>query len=712
MQVDKRPGFEPYGWRLGSARPPQNHPKYILDVEKWTVRLFKDCWEDGSILRTSGYGAISYSWGAWKDRSRTSASLYSAHEYPQFDIGVDDREGHANVPLRWEFPVVNTIINGKLDLEEEQFNIYDIKKMFESMGKRFVWWDWACIPQKLPKELVGHPIENDVTDEMNKMRAVYPYSTSGSIWAHTVDWTKASPLKTALEICGDHLSTLNWLDRPVALIYKIVDALSDAHMAEEWFRSLWCFQEGVLFTHPDRPQGSIITGALFRDIHGDTLKISTDAMGCGIGHLVLVATRIVQSIISVLQLRVEEPPVRSTGGYHPPEETGYGGRVEYYEPGDPQWWSLKAWCSNPAYEQPARAMVNRLMATGLINMQAQHPLSLLNARLGRYPAPWSSDMDVEVNTIIGALEVDIQKYLDEVKAVVDKSTENIPKEEQKAMKKEIEAAMIPTLREGMLSELFKYYQWRMLLFATPRRIDAMHPVGPNLVGVWSDLVKVPRYRPIVNTPFTALETFFQTELENRYNPPKLRFEGDQVKDETTGRGFVPSDALPKLAYDPKSKLLVLQQFPATNRKMKPGLDLESGDMPYKLFQLSQYAAPLWKKCMFYGQSLTGGSFVPAFQFVSWAEWPIVFGANVVLVPLEYTRIFPSGPLREPVLRLRCVVLSNYGEGNYPQLEDGKLDGLQKAVFVGVADIEGGDQEEHFINLERGNLELANDVIIY
>ncbi|KXJ89018.1 hypothetical protein Micbo1qcDRAFT_165793, partial [Microdochium bolleyi] len=187
------------------VKPPMDHPKYLLDTERWQIRLFESCWrEHGTDLQDWGYGSISYAWGNWNDRNgRTAADSKNYPDgYPTFDIGEDSKRNR----LDWMFPIVNKIVNHKHDPSTEQFTIHDVRKTLKSLGTRFVWWDWACIPQNIRDDgPEKHPLADVKQEEMNKMRFVYPYSTRTIMWMHNVDWDRASPLKTAVQTCADLL---------------------------------------------------------------------------------------------------------------------------------------------------------------------------------------------------------------------------------------------------------------------------------------------------------------------------------------------------------------------------------------------------------------------------------------------------------------------------------------------------------------------------
>ncbi|KXJ89019.1 hypothetical protein Micbo1qcDRAFT_165794 [Microdochium bolleyi] len=369
------------------------------------------------------------------------------------------------------------------------------------------------------------------------------------------------------------------------------------------------------------------------------------------------------------------------------------------------------------------------MATGLVGMVSYKPLSLLNARLGRYPSARNSDMEIEVNSAIGALDVDVSEYLDAANATAKKEKDDISpkldasKREQDEIK--IDAAIQPFVREGMLAELFKHYQWRMLLLATPRRALASKNLTPaSQPGLWSELVKVPRHRPIITTPFTALENFMTTSLADRFHPPSFRYKDNPLYLEQVICGHYAGAgiALPKLEYLHDLKLLVMRHANPEvcgvgEEKQQQEQEEDSHDatqMPFKLFDLKRYENPLWTKCMFYGHTTNNGSFAPTFQLVEWSRWEAVLGQDIVLVPLEYTGEGSGGEWQKRI-RLRCVVLSNFAGGTGALSKDqqggAKVENVGRALFVGVVDIEGEGRDDA-VDIEAANIDLVGDVIIY
>jgi hypothetical protein len=305
--------------------------------------------------------------------------------------------------------------------------------------------------------------------------------------------------------------------------------------------------------------------------------------------------------------------------------------------------------------------------TGLVFYIAQSPLSLLNARWNREPGQYSQLADIEVNTVIGALEVNIKEYQEQAKDLLLDDRLSIH-------------------REGMLLEIFKIYQWRMLLFATkPRQPSAtIKAVWPSLVEVKDKGQKAP--------VFTSLEYFLSSvHLAQRFKPPPTKYVGEPAP----APPRVPTNQfdLPILEYSRERQYLILHGLPG-----------------FRVFDLQTYTEnkPMWTKCMFYTHegNMGHGVFAPGFKTVPFGGWEKVFGAKSVLVTVEYLPKMGSNMMPwERVNRLRCVVLNNFGppaDLNYPSTTATKFAG----TFVGVVDIEGAPK------LEDGTVELKENVALF
>lgn len=335
---------------------PIDRPKYLLDLYKWEICLFDDCWNDYyRELKKNGYAAISYAWGKWKDRTEFAHDDPGAAPlYPTFNIGKDPKDTTKN--LSWVFPIVRA----QPGLPEEQFTIRDVRHTLNTMGLRYVWWDWACIPQgfvdpeKSQEFQIHEALRSVAEQEVNKMRYVYPHSKRGTIWAHNIRWSDDSALKTAISTCCNYYA-MGGTTRTLGQVQEIVSALQEANKEEVWLQSLWCFQEGVLYSHPDRQPD--VSGGVFRDHDGKTLKVVSPRLEGDLWDLVTVASTIGATIINILRYRAEAPT----------EDLFRDDPVT--DPGIPV---FQVWCFNPANEESARLMmdnlVRKLMALGYVHL--------------------------------------------------------------------------------------------------------------------------------------------------------------------------------------------------------------------------------------------------------------------------------------------------------------------------------------------------------
>lgn len=343
---------------LPQARLPVERPKYLLDAQLYQIRTFDDCWNDRDHhLRENGYGAISYAWGRWKVRQGDHAYVREGdnvqiRRYPTFSIGNDNN--NPTNPLSWCFPTVRQ--NPRTPTSPEQFTVEAAVRTINSMGMRFVWWDWACIPQgewpaapgavNVPNpNFVIHPnLIPIVQQEMNKMRFVYPNSKRGIIWAHNIKWADDSALKIALRLCCDYSSTTRLADKKLNEVQNVVTALESVNQAEAWFTSLWCFQEAVLFSHPDRHAD--LGSGIFRDANGASLLVTSPRGEADLWDLVVVASGITSTIVNILRFKAEAP------GRNPYPTSS----IPFASP------NFRTWCINDANRIAARLLLDRIVS--------------------------------------------------------------------------------------------------------------------------------------------------------------------------------------------------------------------------------------------------------------------------------------------------------------------------------------------------------------
>ena len=305
-----------------STKPPKEEwPTFILDLgekpgDTWTIRYFEEYesqfWDD----KIGGwkYSAISYAWGYWHDKRPTvkwnePTTATKQTSYPAFD---------PKITTTWLFPVVNK--NYKTPFIDFQdpidpiFTPVDVKKTLTALGTRFVWWDWACVPQGPWQDLQAKKLPNpqpspspqtllDIqTQEVDKMRIVYPYSLNGCLWLHETTWVRDTksmkgPVQLLLEyIISIHSVTYRRLT--VDAVEAFYGLLLAAQNSQASLVSVWSFQEGVLFGDSKRPsvlpdsKGGASSTCLILDHNGQAFGNHLDGLATGQGDYVqdIVAT--------------------------------------------------------------------------------------------------------------------------------------------------------------------------------------------------------------------------------------------------------------------------------------------------------------------------------------------------------------------------------------------------------------------------------------
>ncbi|MCJ1338622.1 hypothetical protein MMC09_003911 [Bachmanniomyces sp. S44760] len=232
---------------------------------QWTIHCLEDFVKvpaNKTLFETNGYGAISYAWGF----------EYKGKPIPNHPL-TDPIPSMPDPKYKWEFPQCALL-----------FNLNDIRRVFKTMQKRFVWWDHACIPQQdlskgYPAPALTPLLSTVRSEEVAKQKATYELADVGAVWIHRIEWNKDPMIKKVLlaapSVNVKELKDLNALystfnytqavipqtaraylveafkKPPTAASWKtaIVDFLEQlAKVKEEdkWFSSLWSFQEGVL----------------------------------------------------------------------------------------------------------------------------------------------------------------------------------------------------------------------------------------------------------------------------------------------------------------------------------------------------------------------------------------------------------------------------------------------------------------------------------
>lgn len=279
--------------------------------------------------------------------------------------------------------------------------------------------------------------------------------------------------------------------------------------------------------------------------------------------------------------------------------------------------------------------------------------------MGRIPNAYSGALDIDVMTLLGAVDVDIK---DDIKAA--ESLQQPAKDQ--------------TIRKAFLRKLVDTYQWRMLYSAVERRIWAA-----DMKAFWPTLVDTDKFKR--RPQFAALDTHVGSAyLQSLYGPRRPNppaFPKDQP-------------ALPELevAHSDTQEILV---------KPRPG---------YKFYNLKTPPPPakpdpVYSSCTFYGldptsfsnKSPEGNPMPNLVQYLKLgpSDWRPLFGDKVLLLPIQY---LPDTDLPFPLApRTRCVVVRDWQAVRGPTPLAGaaslgdpvEVSEIERVgVFAGIADIEG------------------------
>ncbi|MCJ1389760.1 hypothetical protein MMC18_002617 [Xylographa bjoerkii] len=669
---------------LGAADPVV--PVFILNYREWKIQKYVDVAND--VQKEGGYGIISYAWGKWHDQSKWM--LPGSPGYPAFDLGVDA----ANKPLPgWVFPVLHKLKteNLRVFLTEEILTITDFRKALASLGTKYVWWDWAGIPQGLdkpkdPKQIVQSNIPYYVPEvwedikgqEVNKMRLIYPRSLRGCLWWHQTEWSRGNKVTSPVEELLDCIEAMAISKTPltISMVNNYVTALEKARNWEMSLQSLWSFQEGVLFGHakrildksPTRLDGQRLLPSVLLDRYGRPQgpKVSGDnqrpPFQYGQADLadIFTTTSTIASAIAGALVATNKAKVSDFEG----------------------------WCMDAKNEGEARKMLSELIRSGMVGYTYDNPLPLLEARFGRTWMPWNQDVDVSVNALIGALSVDIGETGKEARGIKEiKTAESLseaiqqlqktgtkaPTEAQLGPAKAVakaagEAAELALMKSVFIDTLFKIYQWRMLLLA--RGSPTINRGG---TGFWVTLIG--RDRP----QFASLEAYLGSDKLSQVYGPDIQRNPAQ----------------------PVGMITNLPQLDIPNGAMKATLTLKANHQYIACrFKDQKTSPPGWTKCIFYSyvasNDPTLGGTVKAVE-IPFAKHQDSFGSSTdtLVLPIENVD-HHSAPAQENVISklqskisrfvlgapdsiknpTRCAILTQYDPND------------SIALFWGIGDFEG------------------------
>jgi hypothetical protein len=259
----------------------------IIKVQRLSI-------DDKQALLNQGWGAISYAYGADARKTGEIRPNYKSEENPPTPRDDDLKKILTCLPK-----IMKPKVDPKSTTEVDQYvwDLKEIKKVFWSMKKRFLWWDLACVPQV--DYMLNPPMSDErkraMDAEVAKQKYVYGPATAGAIWLLKADFTKeddkirsvfrGAPLFDLKELeagLPDADKAKTWLTSILgtgsmeswasfeAALKSFLSAIDKITSADLSFSSIWCFQESKLMG----PQ-------IFVDRNGNRLdwdrKVANDA---------------------------------------------------------------------------------------------------------------------------------------------------------------------------------------------------------------------------------------------------------------------------------------------------------------------------------------------------------------------------------------------------------------------------------------------------
>ncbi|RAH67893.1 uncharacterized protein BO66DRAFT_430210 [Aspergillus aculeatinus CBS 121060] len=174
-------------------------PRWLLDLQQWRIVPYTDIPQ--RILDGEGYGVVSYTWGYIVDGGKPAS---------------DPPQG-----LLWDVPAV------------KGWTLAKARQVMETIGTRYIWWDWMHIYGKAKKSIV---------------------------WLHATCWERDSAIKDLLHlrIPDDKPREDEDNQTPAELeehTNSLMRLLKQAHETERWTCSGWTLQEGVLLHETELVDG-------------------------------------------------------------------------------------------------------------------------------------------------------------------------------------------------------------------------------------------------------------------------------------------------------------------------------------------------------------------------------------------------------------------------------------------------------------------------
>ncbi|KAM5458499.1 hypothetical protein MaudCBS49596_000413 [Microsporum audouinii] len=307
-----------------------NFPRWLLDLEKWAIRPYQEIQEE--LGGKPEYGIISYTWG-------------------KYAIGI---QNPADLPqgIMWDVPLVSA------------FSLNEAQRVMKSMKRRYVWWDWMCVPQGRAPDL-SNDLLRAKGEEIGKQMAIYRGATSSIVWVHQTNWAKESSMRTLLKdgippAAGDFSTFFS----------AVLGILEDVRETEPWLKSIWTLQEGVLLSE-----------TILLDHDGNVLEDERFIHNNGCASVIDLTAGITQLVI---RLGADFMRLSNRGEAEEDEETPL---MAYIRQGE-----------NYAY---VAGVLATIMRSGLVAYAKGSPLYILSGKVNRF----SSQPEDYCWALLGALDL-------------------------------------------------------------------------------------------------------------------------------------------------------------------------------------------------------------------------------------------------------------------------------------------------------------------
>ncbi|KAK4183266.1 hypothetical protein QBC35DRAFT_478321 [Podospora australis] len=644
-------------------------PRFILEVSNFMIRDVANEQGIADDLDKVGFGIISYTWGRFQNKAVYEDSKVA----PKFD--QINRPGPNQI--WWYIPKMNA----------GHFSIDDVVGIVQKLNMKYVWWDWACIPQswdsggvvdpKRRPQIIGtlpQRFQSIVQEEVAKQFYIYTLAKKGFIWLHDIEFLPPTsrPL-TDIQTClqrGQYSYKVSEIDAAV-LSYQRMKA------EDNWLSSMWTFQEGILLNTDDviNPRDdrllSTRNNVQFARLVDKKGKIFTaDTCFRGDATLLDITGRATLLACEIANLVIEAIGVNDF---------------------------------NTA--NTLLTYVSRLYETGLVGVAADSPLDVLEAAKAR-GGNFIQDPDYCVNAILGALRVVLPPLTPSGDTPLG----------------------LAARKRALMATLTERNGWKMIILSKPTlgTWSATYPNDPTAGnGDWSTAVLGRLWN------FSSLGIFITTNV-GRSKPRQLPVPGPLP---SPGVGHVVPDniSIPQLVPYTNNVLLMGALQVRDNISLPPlrhaktveallGLPSSQTDAmvigpedpeaalfgnppPYGFMAynvtVNRKAVPMgpkWTSCRFYAsqiQAPPGGPPTPypvklSRCYVKPVDYTNAFGLDgfgpepFVLLPIEDVSVYKGtikGKNLERVVVLRCVILRDFRSGTPPS----RTAMIGGGIFLGIGD---------------------------